>query len=181
MVVKSRAAGVVLLLLLLAACTGDVSRLPRIARRESIQLTTGAFRAGGAIPARFTCDGEDAHPPLRWAGGPPAEEYALVMVDQDADEFVHWIVYGIPGNITAVGPISPPPGATEGRNGFERVGYGGPCPPRAEPAHRYLFTVYSLRVARTQGLGPGASLDEVLEAIRCCIQAQGSLSAMYGR
>jgi Raf kinase inhibitor-like YbhB/YbcL family protein len=103
------------------------------------------------------------------------------MVDQDADEFVHWIVYGIPGHIPAVGPVLPPPGAREGRNGFERVGYGGPCPPRGDSAHTYLFTVYSLRVARTEGLGPGASLDEVLEVIRCCIQAQGSLSATYGR
>jgi Raf kinase inhibitor-like YbhB/YbcL family protein len=178
-VVKPRAAAV--LLLFLTACTGDVSRLPRIANRESIQLTTAAFRPGGAIPARFTCDGEGVHPPLRWAGGPPAEEYALVMVDRDAGEFVHWIIYGIPGNITAVGPISPPPGAVEGQNGFERVGYGGPCPPRGDQAHRYLFSVYSLRVARAQGLEPGASLDEVLEAIRCCIQAQGSLSATYGR
>jgi Raf kinase inhibitor-like YbhB/YbcL family protein len=176
--VKAR---VVVLLLLLFACTGEESRLPRISTRESIQLSTGAFRPGGAIPARFTCDGEDIHPPLQWMGGPPAEEYALVMVDRDADEFVHWIVYGIPGHITAVGATSPPPGASEGMNGFERVGYGGPCPPRMDPAHTYLFTVYSLRVARTRGLGPGASLDEVLEAIRCCIQARGSLSATYGR
>ena len=176
-----KARAVIVVLLLLAGCTGDVSRLPRIARRDSILLTTGAFRSGGTMPARFTCDGEDVHPPLRWAGGPPAEEFALVMVDQDADEFVHWLVYGIPGHIPAVGRTSPPPGAREGQNGFERVGYGGPCPPQADSAHRYLFTVYSLRVVRTQGLGPGASLDEVLEAIRCCIQAHGSLSATYER
>ncbi len=167
--------------LLLAGCTGDVSRLPRISTRESIQLSTPAFRPGGAIPGRFTCDGEDVQPPLRWMGGPPAEEYALIMVDRDAEAFVHWIVYGIPGNITAVASTSPPPGATEGLNGFERVGYGGPCPPQTDAAHTYVFTVYSLRVARARGLGPGASLEEVLEAIRCCIQASGSLSATYER
>ncbi|MDP8956029.1 MAG: YbhB/YbcL family Raf kinase inhibitor-like protein [Actinomycetota bacterium] len=170
-----------LVLILPVACAGDVSQLPRISARESIQLTTGAFRPGGAIPSRFTCDGENIHPPLRWMGGPPAEEYTLIMVDQDADEFVHWIVYGIPGNITAIAETSPPPGASEGVNGFERVGYGGPCPPRTDAAHTYLFTVYSLRVARTGGLGPGASLQEVLDAIRCCIQAKGSLSATYAR
>ncbi len=179
MALKPRAGA--LLLVLLVACTGDVSQLPRVAERESIQLMTDAFRPGGAIPATFTCDGENVHPPLRWTGGPPAEEYTLIMVDQDADEFVHWIVYGIPGNITAIGATSPPPGASEGVNGFERVGYGGPCPPRTDPAHTYLFTVFSLRVARTRGLEAGASLEEVLETIRCCIQASGSLSAAYGR
>ncbi len=176
---KPRAAAV--LVLLLSACTGDVSQLPRISARESIQLTTDAFRRGGTIPAQFTCDGENLHPPLGWTGGPPAEEYTVVMVDRDADEFVHWIVYGIPGHITAIEAMSPPPGASEGLNGFERVGYGGPCPPRTDRAHTYLFTVFSLRVARTRGLEPGASLEEVLEAIRCCIQARGSLSATYDR
>ncbi len=168
-------------LVFVAACTGNVSRLPRISARESIQLTTPVFRSGGAIPVRLTCDGQDIHPPLRWTGGPPAEEYVLVMVDRDAGEFVHWVVYGIPGNITAIGASSPPPGASEGMNGFERLGYGGPCPPRNDQAHRYLFTVYSLRVARTRGLAAGASLEEVLEAIRCCIQARGSLVGTYAR
>jgi Raf kinase inhibitor-like YbhB/YbcL family protein len=169
------------LLVLLAGCAGDVSRLPRISARESIQLSTPAFQSAGPMPVRFTCNGEDLHPPLRWVGGPPAEEFALVMVDQDADEFVHWIVYGIPGTITAIESASLPPGSSEGINGFGRTGYGGPCPSRTDRAHTYLFTLYSLRVPRARGLGSGASLEEVLEAIRCCIQAQGTLMATYGR
>ena len=168
-------------LVFLVGCTGDVSRLPRIAARESIQLSTPAFRPGGAIPARFTCDGEDVHLPVRWVGGPPAEEFALIMVDRDADEFVHWIVYGIPGTITEIDAVAPPPGAKEGMNGFGRTGYGGPCPPRSDEAHRYVLTVYSLRVPRAQGLPSGAALEQVLEAIRCCIQAQGSLAGTYAR
>ena len=175
----TRVAAVVLVLL--AACTGDVSRLPRIAARESIQLSTPAFRPGGPIPVRFTCDGEDVHLPLRWVGGPPAEEFAVVMVDRDADEFVHWIVYGIPGTITEIGAVAPPPGAKEGLNGFERTGYGGPCPPRTDRAHTYVLTVYSLRVPRAREVPSGAALEQVLEAIRCCIQAQGSLAGTYAR
>ena len=170
-----------LLALVLCACTGDVSRLPRFAARESIQLSAPAFRPARRIPVQFTCDGEGVHPPLRWAGGPPAEEYALVMVDRDADEFVHWLVYGIPGTVSAIDAAAVPPGAREGLNGFGRTGYGGPCPPRTDEAHTYLFTVYSLRVPRARGLAAGASLEEVLEAIRCCIQAKGSLSAAYAR
>jgi Raf kinase inhibitor-like YbhB/YbcL family protein len=34
-------------------------------------------------------------------------------------------------------------GARQGRNDFQRPGYGGPCPPPG-PAHRYFFKLYAL-------------------------------------
>ena len=170
-----------LLLSFLCACSGGVSKLPRISKRESIQVTSSAFTNGGRIPARFTCDGEEVAPPLRWTGGPPAEEYAVVVVDRNADEFVHWIVYGIPGTVTSLGPDAAAPGATQGRNSFDKLGYGGPCPPQTGSAHVYVFTVYSLRLPRAARVPSGASLEEVVDAIRCCIQAQGSLTGTYER
>ena len=33
-------------------------------------LTSTAFDPGGAIPRRFTCDGEDVSPELSWSGTP---------------------------------------------------------------------------------------------------------------
>ena len=168
------------LLLSLAACTTNTSQLPKVAARESITVTSLAFQDGGRIPAAFTCDGQEAHPPLEWSGGPPAEEFVLFMVDKDASEFVHWVVYGIPGTVTALQAGAVPPFLKEGLNSFGKSSYGGPCPPRGDEAHHYVFTVYSLRLAKGAGLQPGASLDQVVAAVRCCVQAVGSLSGTYG-
>ena len=44
----------------------------------SFELTSSAFTAGGAIPSRHTCDGEDVSPPLTWGDPPPHAELALV-------------------------------------------------------------------------------------------------------
>lgn len=33
-------------------------------------VTSTAFTDGGAIPKRYTCEGQDAAPPLTWAGAP---------------------------------------------------------------------------------------------------------------
>lgn len=168
------------LVVLAGGCRTPESRLPQVARTESIELESAAFPDGGPIPVRHTCDGADTSPPLAWRGGPPAEEYVLVVVDADAGEFVHWVVAGIPPSVTSIPEGGLPPGAREGVNDFGRVGYGGPCPPRGE-THRYVFTVYSLRSARADQVPPRPTLDEVLDAVSCCIQGQGTLVGTYRR
>jgi hypothetical protein len=35
-----------------------------------MQLRSSAFSDGGAIPRRFTCEGEDVFPPLHWSDAP---------------------------------------------------------------------------------------------------------------
>src|SRR2546422_244628 len=43
-------------------------------------LTSDAFTDGESIPARFTCDGDDVSPALKWQGGPDEAQYpALIM------------------------------------------------------------------------------------------------------
>ena len=107
------------------------------------QLVT-PWQDGTAIPARYTCAGEDLSPGLSWTGiTPGAVELALVVVDEDADEFVHWVVGGIPTTTMAVLENAVPAGGTELTNSFGELGWGGPCPP-AGTAHTYRFTVHAL-------------------------------------
>ncbi len=48
-------------------------------------LTSSAFVAGGAIPRRHACDGEDHSPPLSWSAPPgDARSLALILDDPDA-------------------------------------------------------------------------------------------------
>src|SRR5260370_5667752 len=63
-----------------------------------MKITTTAFQEGGNIPSKFTCDGADANPPLRFEGVPAeAKSLALIVDDPDAPGglFTHWLVWNI--------------------------------------------------------------------------------------
>jgi Raf kinase inhibitor-like YbhB/YbcL family protein len=146
---------------------------------QPVQLSSDAFAAGGEIPPRFTCDGEDVSPRLFWTAVGDGREFALIVDDPDANGFVHWVVYGIP--ITA---RELPEGAAAveprrfGTNDFGRIGYGGPCPPPGAP-HQYDFTLYSL--SEPVDLPPGATAAQLRDAIAGTVLAEGRYSGFYGR
>ena len=119
-----------------------------------LAITSPAFANGGAIPAAFTCEGDDRSPALVFAGVPAgARSLALVVDDPDAPDpkapkmtWVHWLLYdlppGTPGLPEAVAPAALPHGTREGVNDWKRTGWGGPCPPIGR--HRYFFKLYAL-------------------------------------
>lgn len=116
-----------------------------------MKLSSPAFAHQGAIPAKYTCEGQDVAPPLAWSGVPPgAKSLALVCFDPDAPDpaaprmtWVHWVVYDLPPHSSGLAEGgSLPHGAREGLNDWHRTGYGGPCPPIGE--HRYFFELYAL-------------------------------------
>lgn len=119
----------------------------------NLEITSPAFGPGGEIPARYTCQGDDLSPPLRW-GGVPAEAKSLAMIVDDPDApdpaapkvtWVHWVLYDIPATSEGlpenVGHRLPEE-TREGLNDWKRPGYGGPCPPIGR--HRYFFKLYAL-------------------------------------
>ena len=134
---------------LLAACGGSPApgAHPGTATRSEQQLrvTSPAFASEARIPRRYTCDGRDVSPPLRWSGVPAkATELSLVMIDPDAPggTFHHWRIR-FPASVRALAAGHVPAGAVQGRNDFGTVGYRGPCPP-AGPAHHYVITLTAL-------------------------------------
>jgi len=72
-----------------------------------------------------------------------------------------------------------PSGSGAGQNSFGRNGYSGPCPPKGDPPHHYVFSIYALD--DSPGLSPGASPDAVREAIAAHTIAAGTLTGVYGR
>lgn len=116
----------------------------------SLKVTSTAFLHGERIPRRYTCEGEDASPPLAWTEGPPGtRSYAVVCRDPDAPGgiFYHWGLWGIPAamhSLPAGFGNAEHTGVHQANNDFRAGRYRGPCPPRGHGTHRYWFTVYAL-------------------------------------
>ncbi len=141
---------------LLSGCTDAGSGAPDFGSPEDMRVTSSAFADGGTIPRKYTCQGDDVAPPLRFEEVPGgAAALALVMDDPDAPRgtWVHWTFWNLPighvqipegRNVTALG-------AVEGKTSFGTTGYGGPCPPSG--VHRYFFKAYALdaRLNLTEG------------------------------
>jgi Raf kinase inhibitor-like YbhB/YbcL family protein len=98
---------------------------------------------GGAIGARYTCDGAGVSPAISWTA-PPAGTVELVLLVTDDDAgFYHWAVTGIDPASGSKAEGATFAGATEGKNDFGNIGYGGPCPPAGE-THTYRYSLYAL-------------------------------------
>jgi len=150
-----------------------------------ISVESTAFARGGMIPSKYTCDGSDVSPPLRWSKPPEGtKSFALISDDPDAPmgTWVHWVMYNIPPRVCELREHVPasgklPDGTLQGRSDFGRTGYGGPCPPSG--THRYFFKVYALDTVLA--LAPGATKQQLLSAMKGHILAQGELVGKYAR
>jgi Raf kinase inhibitor-like YbhB/YbcL family protein len=117
-------------------------------------LTSTSFTHGGIIPARYTCDGMNVSPQLGWSGVPEhTKSLALIVDDPDAPDpkapkltWVHWVLYNIPPDTPelpeGVAAAALAPGTLQGKNDWQKTGYGGPCPPIG--THRYFHKLYAL-------------------------------------
>jgi Raf kinase inhibitor-like YbhB/YbcL family protein len=145
-----------------------------------MKITTTAFQQGGNIPSKFTCDGADANPPLRFEGV-PAEAKSLAVIVDDADApgglFTHWLVWNIDPTTTTVEENSAPANGVQGKNDFGKSGYGGPCPPSG--THRYFFKIFALD--RQLDLAAGSKRAQLDAQMRGHIMAQGELMGRYSR
>ena len=164
--------------MVLATCGGEAA--PEIEVAAQFTVLSESFNEGEKLSSKFTCDGADISPSLGWEyRGGDAEEFVVTMTDADADDFVHWLVWGIPARVSNFPANNTPAGATLGQNDFGSTGYRGPCPPEGDPPHRYVFTVYALN--RAVGGAEGATLDDALTTIGCCVVAKGTVAVTYGR
>ena len=178
----------VLVALVLASC-GDEDPAPKVFDPASsviaaIEFSSPAFDDGESIPAKYTCDGGDSSPPLRWSDAPAGtRSLAIVLDDPDAPGsiFRHWSLYDLPSATQSLKESQPATGklqnsTRQGRNDFDETGYRGPCPPKGEE-HEYLFFIYAL--SEPLKLDAGAEPDEVSNAIRGRVLGTGSFSGMY--
>ena len=146
----------------------------------NVQITSTAFNEGGYIPPLYTCDDQNVSPPLAWTGIPTSSiSLAIIMDDPDAPAgtWVHWVLYNLPPDTTSLEQGMTGLGM-DGKNDFNRLGYGGPCPPRGSN-HRYFIKIYALDAKLD--LKSGATKNQLESSMRGHILAQGQLMGRYGR
>jgi Raf kinase inhibitor-like YbhB/YbcL family protein len=152
---------------------------------SGMQLTSSAFSNGGAIPKRHTGEAEDVSPAVAWSNAPEGtKSFVLICHDPDAPlvkpgayGFVHWVLYGIPGDVDAL-----PEGCGEyvqGVNDFGNAGYGGPMPPEGHGTHHYFFWVLALD--NKPDLPAGLQMWQVLNKIEPNVIGMNRLVGTYIR
>ncbi|BAW31420.1 MAG TPA: YbhB/YbcL family Raf kinase inhibitor-like protein [Methanothermobacter sp.] len=152
---------------------------------SKFKIKSSAFKDGERIPRKYTCDGENISPPLTWKDVPSGTvTLAIISDDPDAPSktWTHWLIFNIPPEINSlpegvetVGEFEN--GIIQGLNDFGNLGYGGPCPPFG--VHRYFFKLYALD--KRLELEPGASKEELLEAMKGHIIEKTEIIGLYSR
>ncbi len=146
----------------------------------SLQLTSDAFTNGQSIPAKYSCKGKNISPALAW-NEPPAgtKSFALIVDDPDAPmgTWVHWVLFNIPAETRSLQENANPNAISAGKNSSGNMRYDGPCPPSG--THRYFFKLYALDAALS--LSPGATKEQVLQAMQSHILAQGELMGTFSK
>jgi Raf kinase inhibitor-like YbhB/YbcL family protein len=115
-------------------------------------LVSDDFKNGQIIDRKFTCDGEDISPHLRWENPPNGtKSYAISISRSDpiVGEIFHWIIYNIPNDVYELEQDGKIPGI-EAENDFHTVNYEGPN--ASEGLHNYIFRIYALNIERITGI-----------------------------
>jgi phosphatidylethanolamine-binding protein (PEBP) family uncharacterized protein len=125
-----------------------------------IALASAAFPKGGEIPVRYTCEGGNVSPPLRWGKVPAGTSQLFLLalsLTAGPQGAIRWAVGGIDPSAGGFGSGQLPPGAVVGRSSNGQVGWSGICPVKGRP-QAIIVLLYALRhpVALTPGFQPSA-------------------------
>ncbi|MES1924233.1 YbhB/YbcL family Raf kinase inhibitor-like protein [Salinisphaera sp. T31B1] len=150
-----------------------------------MKLSSSAFKQHGAIPKKYSAEGDNISPELSWSNVPEGtRSLAIICHDPDAPlvqngmyGFVHWLCYNLPADMTQIAEGADV--ATVGNNDFGEVGYGGPMPPEGHGPHYYYFWVLALDAEPE--LPTGLALGELLEKIEPHLLGMDRLIGSYER
>lgn len=132
---------------------------------------------GAAIDTQYTCRGADTSPAISWSGVPTtAKEVAIAFTDLDADDFVHWVIAGLPPAAIGLAANTVPQTAVQANNGFNEASYSGPCPP--DHQHTYLMTLYAL--GQPSGITTGMDGKTAIARLEATQIASTAISGVFG-
>ena len=152
----------------------------------AIVLKSPDFKNNDFIPKKFTGEGENIAPRLKWSTpSSKGRSFAIICDDPDAQDepWVHWVIYNIPLIYRELANIKPTMeimcnGMAQGLNSWNELGYNGPMPPEGSGVHHYRFTLYVLNKKKLD-LEPRATKEELLQAMDGHILQQVELVGLY--
>ena len=158
---------------------------------SSIAVTSQSFTDGATIGNDFVftgCGGKNRSPQLSWSGAPAGtKSFVITCFDPDAPTgsgYWHWLIFDIPASVTSVeagsGTDRSPRGGQSGYNDFSISSYAGPCPPRGDSPHRYVFTVYALDVDTIQEASAATTGATLIFMMRGHVLALGRITGLFG-
>ena len=123
-----------------------------------IKVTSAAFKAGGPIATKYTCDGAGTSPPLRWTGVPRGtQEVFMLAIDLSgsSSDAIQWAVAGLAPPTSEIPEGSLPAGAVAGVNSAGKVGWGGICGSKGQLHHvGFLFYALKHKLTLKSGFNP---------------------------
>lgn len=113
---------------------------------EKVELASRVVPAEGAIPARYTCDGQDIAPQLSWETPPPGTVELMLDIIKikpvNNRLYFAWAITGIKPNVHELNPPKLPSGVIVGQNSDRQVGYNL-CPPK-HTTEDYVAVIFAL-------------------------------------
>lgn len=148
--------------------------------KEGFVVSSSAIGQDGRISSEFTCDGQNASPPLEWKDAPAGtKSFAISLWHTAPDQKKsYWLVYNIPATVNRLAKNDKTTG-TVGLNDKKKAAYDPMCS-KGPGAKTYHFTVYALSadVKIAQG---SDNRDVFLKAIKDITIAETTLDFDYER
>jgi Raf kinase inhibitor-like YbhB/YbcL family protein len=170
----------------LAACGSEPAANEAAADSSELRLVSSAFGDGDALPAQFTCDGDNISPPLEFRSVPAGtKSFVVTMDDPDAPSgtYRHWGAYNIPAykpQLRAGAGLPSSGSAQQVVNSKGEQAYTGPCPPEGSGPHRYRFKLYALSKEQLE-LAPDEGVASLQTAASTHALGEATLTANYER
>jgi Raf kinase inhibitor-like YbhB/YbcL family protein len=168
---------------------------------QAFELTSPDVKSDQPLPEKFTfsglgCQGQNVSPALSWTNPPEGtKSFALMVHDPDAATggagIWHWVVINIPatahfieqGAGTGDG-AKLPEGSRQVTNDYMGLlhspGWGGPCPPKGHPPHKYNFILYALKTEKLN-LPADATSSQAGFVVNLNAIDRAKLTITYGR
>jgi len=171
--------------------TRDVRAPHHADKPGTLTVSSSSFSDGQPIPMDYVfagCGGKNQSPQLSWRGAPAGtKSFAVTCFDPDAPTgsgYWHWLLFDLPASVTSLdagaGTNATPGRAHGGYSDFGLHTYGGPCPPKGDGAHRYIFTVIALDVDAIHGANEKTTGATLTFMMRGHVLATGSITGTFG-